>query len=788
MTRFRALPALALAAGLLFAAGVTSAQPPNLFQVPKQPPKVVVVPREPLANQPKVVPVQGGELPVIPKSAGAFISLKVSDVMDHADLKPVMEQLKKTPEAFEGVIELFGVMPHEIDRVTLFWPTVSQHGPGDPVVVITTREAYNEARVLKILRAEPVYDGDSGRGFEPAFGSGMKSVPARPATGFPEPKGSPAPFPPKGEIEKGPAKSPEPPEEKKQAPADDDTDTVFISTGTPGDALFYGLRNGPFELLFMVDDHTLVFLPSGHRNEFAVVALLAQLMQKKQTGPLSDAIAEAGNHTFASGIYLPPLFRELERRLPPELAPYAALTAAKVGTITGDLGKTAKFTLKLTFDDATAAKRAAPVLEEGLKSVAEKIGEHIADAKESRRPREKALVPLMEAAAKGLKGATVKAEGSTVIATTEIDAGPASSKAVGELLQSLQSRKKFALRTNNLKQIGLALHSYFDANGKLPANVYNAKGEAILSWRVHLLPYLEQQNLYQQFKMDEPWDGPNNKKLIEKMPKVFDTAGREAPKGETFYQAFLTPDFNRPLPKGANPPGRTWLVEGDKQGQSLLVPDGTSNTIGIVEARNSVIWSKPDDLPFGEKLPPLGEAGADVFMALMLDGSVRAISTKIKQDTLRLLIDGYDGQVIPDVFEDEPRGGGFPLRNRPVDEARIAEARVAEDNARLLENAARQLEQIRLLEEQLAESRAALNKAKAVAEVQAAQLERVSKAFAVGAAAKKEVDEAKALLDQARTKVDAGEQEVKKLEEQLAVAKHGFDKGGIAPARPVEKK
>jgi hypothetical protein len=779
MTRFRALPALALAAGLLFAAGVTSAQPPNLFRVPKQPPKVVVVPGEAPANQPKVVPVQAGEVPVIPKSAGAFVSLKVSAVMDHADLKPVLEQLKRTPEAFEGVIELFGVMPHEIDRVTLFWPTISQHGPGDPVVVITTREAYNEARVLKILRAEPVYDGDGPRGAsEPEFG--RKTAPARPGNIPPEFKNPPPfpknEFPPKGEIEKAPSKL----EEKKPAPEDDDTDTVFISTGTPGDALFYQLRHGPFEMLFMVDDRTLVFLPSGHRNEFTIIAFLAQLMQKKQTGPLSEAIAEAGNHTFASGIYLPPLFREFERRLPPELAPYAALTAAKVGTITGDLGKTAKLTLKLTFDDANAAKRAAPVLEEGLKAIAEKIGEHAAEAKDSRRPREKALVPLMEAAVTGLKRANVKAEGSTVIATTEIDAGPATSKAVGELLQSLQSRKKFALRTNNLKQIGLALHSYFDVNGKLPANVYNAKGEAILSWRVHLLPYLEQQNLYNQFKMDEPWDGPNNKKLIEQMPKVFDTAGRDAPKGQTFYQAFLTPDFNRPLPKGANPPGRTWLVEGDKTGQTLLVPDGTSNTIAIVEARNSVIWSKPDDLPFGEKLPPLGEAGADVFMALMLDGSVRAISTKIKQDILRLLIDGYDGMPIPDVFEDEPRrGGGFPLRNRPGEER----ATVTDGGATV-----GQFLEVTALEQQLEEARASLEKDKAVAELQAAQFERVNKAFAAGAAAKKDVDEAKALLDQALVKVKASEQEARVVEEKLAVAKRGLGKEENPPARPVEKK
>src|SRR5205823_13299444 len=135
-------------------------------------------------------------------------------------------------------------------------------------------------------------------------------------------------------------------------------------------------------------------------------------------------------------------------------------------------------------------------------------------------------------------------------------------------------------------------------------------------------------NLYRQFKMDEPWDGPNNKKLIEMMPKVFEVTGRDAPKGQTFYQAFLTPDPTRPLPKGEKPfLGRSWLVAGGQQRVSLAqIPDGTSNTIGVVEARTGVTWSKPDDLVFGEKLPPLGEEKADRFMVLMLEGSVRALS------------------------------------------------------------------------------------------------------------------------------------------------------------------
>jgi hypothetical protein len=72
---------------------------------------------------------------------------------------------------------------------------------------------------------------------------------------------------------------------------------------------------------------------------------------------------------------------------------------------------------------------------------------------------------------------------------------------------------------NNLKQISLALHNYKEANGCLPpAHTNDKNGRPMHSWRVLILPYFEGDTLHKQYDMNEPWDGPNNKKLLDSMP------------------------------------------------------------------------------------------------------------------------------------------------------------------------------------------------------------------------------------------------------------------------------
>src|SRR5882672_4340583 len=77
--------------------------------------------------------------------------------------------------------------------------------------------------------------------------------------------------------------------------------------------------------------------------------------------------------------------------------------------------------------------------------------------------------------------------------------------------------KTLATASNDLKQLALAMHNYHSAYGQLPpAAVRDKNGKLLLSWRVLILPYIEQDNLFKEFKLEEPWDSDHNKKLIAK--------------------------------------------------------------------------------------------------------------------------------------------------------------------------------------------------------------------------------------------------------------------------------
>jgi hypothetical protein len=196
---------------------------------------------------------------------------------------------------------------------------------------------------------------------------------------------------------------------------------------------------------------------------------------------------------------------------------------------------------------------------------------------------------------------------------------------------------------HNLKQIGEALHFCNDARGELPpAAVYDQTGKPLYSWRVLLLPYLGETDLYSQFHLDEPWDSPHNIHFLARMPKVYQAPGiTTAGQGLTFYQVFTgpeTPFFT--AASGLQP----YLVH---RGLELRAPwrsripatfqNGTSNTFAVVEAADPVPWTKPADLVYDPQrpFPRLGGVFKDHFNMLFFDASARRIEQGIGEKFLR---------------------------------------------------------------------------------------------------------------------------------------------------------
>jgi hypothetical protein len=213
-------------------------------------------------------------------------------------------------------------------------------------------------------------------------------------------------------------------------------------------------------------------------------------------------------------------------------------------------------------------------------------------------------------------------------------------------VQRSRGAARRAQSMNNLKQIGLAMHNYHDVMNAFPAaHSVDAEGNPLLSWRVHILPFIEQQPLYERFHLDEPWDSEHNRQLIAHMPETYRAANSLAEPGKTVYLGNAAADGILETPRGAGANVK-W-----PRGISIReIRDGTSNTILAVEASDSaaVIWTKPDDLVPDPDNPVKSLLGLrpDGFLAVFCDGSVRLIQASIDRQVLNALFTRSGGEVV----------------------------------------------------------------------------------------------------------------------------------------------
>lgn len=428
-------------------------------------------------------------------------------------------------------------------------------------------------------------------------------------------------------------------------------------TNHGGKTIYHGER---LDLdLYFPDDRHIMVAPAGVMTTYL-------RHESPQTGPMSYGLklAASGKPVVASlnvaALPIPP--RDL-KELP---APVLPLLKAEHVTLSLDLAVAARLDVVAGYRnaaDAEAAEKAVLALAAyARKELASLKGDMEKSLFEPRTKGHRPLEQLPEAVfnvfALGAinhadellanPGALIKRVDSDLTASVtlpkELVVGVSSVAAVGTalLLPAVQKVRGAAARMqsmNNLKQIALAIHNYEATYGHLPRDITDKDGRPILSWRVAILPYVEQNALYQKFKLDEPWDSKHNKPYSDVAIKLFMSpqADPPTPPGMTQYKVFSGPGT---------------IFEPGKKITFTDITDGTSNTILVVEAGDSVPWAKPADIPFDpKKAPPkLALPGvADFVNVAMGDGSVRVMKmTGIPEKTLKALITRDGGEVIED--------------------------------------------------------------------------------------------------------------------------------------------
>lgn len=218
----------------------------------------------------------------------------------------------------------------------------------------------------------------------------------------------------------------------------------------------------------------------------------------------------------------------------------------------------------------------------------------------------------------------------------------------GLLLPAFQPERPRIRSTcrNKLKQIGLAMLNYHDTVERLPAT---AGGQPPVSWRVLLLPYLDQAPMFNAYDQAKRWNESPNAEFLLRDVWVYRCPGVQRPADEQgrFFTSYVAP---------VGP--RTMLRSGEGR-QLRDITDGSSNTIAVVEACGlEILWTEPRDFdvtqgPVGINLKGHGRTDSPGVMsgyhtggvhALFGDGAVRFLSQKTDPAVLNALLtaDGGD--------------------------------------------------------------------------------------------------------------------------------------------------
>jgi beta-lactamase regulating signal transducer with metallopeptidase domain len=313
-------------------------------------------------------------------------------------------------------------------------------------------------------------------------------------------------------------------------------------------------------------------------------------------------------------------------------------------------GKSVHFRAVVTCDSAELAGDVADTTQAAVT-----LARNTLRTAREREPNLPAFAQLAIQTAEGLlKTMKVERTDALVVAQTSTTVPEVKAVAAGGLVDAVSKARENARRQvsmNNLKQIMLAMHSWADVHGGRfpPPVIYgkDGKGKVPHSWRVEILPYLEQAALYEAYNFDEPWDSETNKKVLAQIPPFFRHPLDDARSTSAAYFVLAT----EPL-LAENAEVQLPTAFSRREGVPFAeIVDGTSYTLAVVEAKRDIPWTRPDDILFDpEKDPPsLGGYTKEGFNAALCDGSVRFISSKIDPKILKFLITPQDGTPLPPV-------------------------------------------------------------------------------------------------------------------------------------------
>lgn len=398
----------------------------------------------------------------------------------------------------------------------------------------------------------------------------------------------------------------------------------------------------------------------------ATEPMLQKLLQQAKEPITSPLIAEVKDRAATDDLYIAVDVKSIRPQIDAALAEMLAqmlpaLNQRYLGAL--DLIRSAEFSLNLSHpapplltvyaNDERSAQGLAQLIEEGVADVRAQMAAIMA-MNPSDDPVEQAMMAYsVRSADRTLEALKPVRDGDKLTFFPSDPNDPNQTAAqmqqaavvgmlVALLLPAVQAAREAARRNDTLARLrdfAIAMQNHHDTKGKFPAHAsYDADGKPLLSWRVHLLPFMEEVELYREFHLDEPWDSEHNKQLIAKMPEAFQSSSSplNRAEGKTLFVAPIGPGY---------------VMDGTKDGVGMRgIPDGSSKTIVIVEADpdKAVIWTKPDDLQVDLENPAagLGKLRQGVFMAAFVDGHAATVSTSIDPDIIKALFTRNGREVI----------------------------------------------------------------------------------------------------------------------------------------------